>query len=128
MVQDERKALGPRVANELADTVAFSNCLGGRLGAAVTRAETCFRHLASAGNRDRFAADPLAYAPQYGGFCAWAVAAKGELFSTQPRNWAVVDGRLFLNFNDAVQETWDTDRAGFIAEGDRRWPDIVARA
>ncbi|WP_371154381.1 YHS domain-containing (seleno)protein [Jannaschia sp. 2305UL9-9] len=76
--------------------------------------------------RDMFAADPVAYAPQYGGFCAWAVAAKGELYSTQPENWAIVDGKLYLNFNDGVQETWNTDRPGFIEAGDERWPDIVA--
>lgn len=79
-------------------------------------------------NRDRFAADPVAYAPQYGGFCAWAVAAKGQLFSTQPRNWAVEDGRLFLNYDDAVQATWNADRAKFIAQADARWPEIVAAA
>ncbi|WP_298431142.1 YHS domain-containing (seleno)protein [uncultured Jannaschia sp.] len=83
---------------------------------------------ASAANRDTFAADPRAYAPQYGGFCAWAVAAKGQLFSTRPENWAVVDGKLYLNFNDDVQETWNTDRPGFIAEGDRRWPEITSDA
>lgn len=79
-------------------------------------------------HRDMFAADPTAYAPQYGGFCAWAVAEKGQLFSTQPRNWAIVDGRLYLNFNDSVQETWNTDPEGFIARGDQRWPEIVAQA
>ncbi|MEM9795466.1 MAG: YHS domain-containing (seleno)protein [Pseudomonadota bacterium] len=77
-------------------------------------------------HRDAFAADPAAYAPQYGGFCAWAVAAKGELFSTQPENWAIVDDKLYLNFNDDVQAMWDEDRAGFIAQGDMRWPEIVA--
>ncbi|GIT92500.1 hypothetical protein JANAI62_29580 [Jannaschia pagri] len=81
---------------------------------------------ASVDNRDRFAADPTAYAPQYGGFCAWAVAEKGELFSTQPANWAVVDGKLYLNFNDSVQARWNEDVPGFIAKGDARWPDIVA--
>lgn len=55
---------------------------------------------ASAANRDAFVADPQAYAPQYGGFCAWAVAAKGELYSTRPENWSIVNGRLYLNFND----------------------------
>ncbi|MGR3503833.1 YHS domain-containing (seleno)protein [Pseudaestuariivita sp.] len=84
-------------------------------------------HFASAENRDAFAADPTAYAPQYGGYCAWAVAAKGQLFSTQPSNWAVVDGKLYLNFNDRVQETWNTDVPGFIEEGDRRWPDVQQR-
>ena len=79
-------------------------------------------------NRDRFRADPDAYAPAYGGFCAWAVAAKRQLFSTRPRNWAVVGRRLFLNYDDAVQETWDRDRARFIAEADRAWPEVVAGA
>lgn len=82
-------------------------------------------YFASAENRDAFAAAPEEYAPQYGGFCAWAVADKGELYSTQPDNWAIVDGKLYLNFSDGVQETWNTDRPGFIAEGDRRWPELT---
>ena len=86
-------------------------------------------HFTSAENpRDLFAADPGAYAPRYGGFCAWAVAAKGMLYTTQPENWAIVGGRLYLNFDDDVQETWDMNRAGFIEEADRRWPEILAAA
>lgn len=85
-------------------------------------------HFASADNRDAFAAEPTAYAPQFGGFCAWAVAEKGELYSTQPDNWAVVDGKLYLNFNDDIQERWNADRPGFISEGDRRWPELRADA
>ncbi len=77
-------------------------------------------------HRDTFAENPLKYAPQYGGFCAWAVAEKGELFSTQPRNWAIVDDKLYLNFNDDIQARWDEDRPGFIALGDERWPEITA--
>ena len=73
-------------------------------------------------NRDAFLADPEAYAPQYGGFCAWAVAAKGKLYSTQPSNWTIHDGKLYLNFNDDIQRKWEADKRGFIAEGDRRWP------
>ncbi|CTQ51114.1 YHS domain-containing (seleno)protein [Jannaschia donghaensis] len=80
----------------------------------------------TARNRDDFAADPTAFAPAYGGFCAWAVAAKGALFPTHPDNWAIVDDRLYLNFDDAVQATWDTDRPGFIRQADLRWPRIVA--
>ncbi len=79
-------------------------------------------------HRDAFAADPDAYAPRYGGFCAWAVAAKGALFTTRPENWSIEGGRLYLNYDDAVQATWSEDPAGFIAEADRRWPEIVARA
>ena len=79
-------------------------------------------HFSNAQNRDAFVEDPEAFAPQYGGYCAWAVAAKSELYSTQPRNWSVVDGKLYLNFNDGVQDTWNADVPGFIKTGDENWP------
>jgi len=80
---------------------------------------------ASAENLELFKADPEKYAPAYGGYCAWAVAEKKQLFSTQPQNWAIVDDRLFLNYNDGIQERWNADIARFIEAGDRNWPDIV---
>lgn len=79
-------------------------------------------------NRAAFLAEPSEYAPQYGGFCAWAVAAKGKLYSTEPRNWSIVEGKLYLNFNDDIQRRWNADIAGFIARGDARWPGILAAA
>lgn len=81
---------------------------------------------ASAANRERFLADPETYAPAYGGFCAWAVAAKGKLYSTQPDNWTIHEGRLYLNYNDDIQARFEVDVPGFIAEADRRWPKILA--
>lgn len=81
-------------------------------------------HFSSAANRDAFAADPGAYAPQYGGFCAWAVAAKGKLYSTQPANWTIVDGRLYLNYDDTIQYRWEQDIPAFIQEADTRWPEL----
>lgn len=80
---------------------------------------------ASAENRARFLEDPEKYAPAYGGFCAWAVAAKGKLYSTQPDNWTIHQGRLYLNYNDDIQARWEQDIPGFIAEADRRWPEIL---
>lgn len=83
---------------------------------------------ASAENRERFVADPEAYAPQYGGFCAWAVAEKGELYSVDPHAWKIVDGKLYLNFSDSIQRRWERDIPGFIELGDRRWPEIVGES
>ncbi len=82
---------------------------------------------ASADNRRRFLEDPVAYAPQYGGFCAWAVAARGELYSTRPDAWRIVDGKLYLNFDQGIQRRWEKDIAGFIREADRRWPRIAGQ-
>ncbi|MEM8506017.1 MAG: YHS domain-containing (seleno)protein, partial [Cyanobacteria bacterium P01_D01_bin.1] len=58
-------------------------------------------------NRDLFAANPEQYAPEYGGFCAWAVAAKDTLVPTDPNAWSVVDNKLYLNANQRVQATWE---------------------
>ena len=79
---------------------------------------------ASAENRDRFAADPEAYAPQYGGYCAWAVA-QGYTASTDPEAWKIVDGKLYLNYNKDVQSRWEGDVPGNIAKGDANWPTVL---
>ncbi|MEE4300480.1 MAG: YHS domain-containing (seleno)protein [Pseudomonadales bacterium] len=78
----------------------------------------------SAENLARFEADPEAYAPQYGGYCAWAVS-QGYTASGDPDNWAIEDGKLYLNYDDDVQATWNEDRAGFIELADENWPSLV---
>lgn len=82
---------------------------------------------ASAANRDLFAKDPAKYAPQYGGFCAFGTS-RGYKVSTQPDQFAVVDGRLFLNYNAAVMTTWDKDRPHYIATADENWLKIQGEA
>lgn len=79
---------------------------------------------ASAANRDSFAGDPEKYAPQYGGYCAWAVGhgytAKGD-----PEAWKIVDGKLYLNYNKDVQAKWVQDIPGYIGKGDENWPKFL---
>jgi YHS domain-containing protein len=77
----------------------------------------------NAENRDAFIANPAAYAPQYGGHCAWA-AAQGYLASGDPEIWKIVGGKLYLNYNQDVQTKWEADIPGFIAKGDGNWPKI----
>ena len=76
----------------------------------------------NAENRDLFAANPNQYAPQYGGHCAWAVAAKNALVPIDPNAWSVVDNKLYLNANKRVQSTWEKDISGFIAQANQNWP------
>ena len=75
-------------------------------------------------NLAKFKADPEAYAPQYGGYCAWAVS-QGYTAKGDPRFWAVHDGKLYLNFNKQVQTDWDKDRRGFITKANANWPDVL---
>lgn len=79
---------------------------------------------ASEENRIAFAADPVTYAPQYGGFCAYAVS-KGYTASTVPEAWKIVDGKLYLNYSRRIQRKWERDVAGNIAAGDANWPTLV---
>jgi len=52
-------------------------------------------------NRELFEEDPEKYAPQYGGYCAYAVA-KGKFAKVDPEKWTVLDGKLYLNYNKRI--------------------------
>ena len=81
---------------------------------------------ASAENLAAFQADPEAYAPQYGGYCAWAVS-KGYTASTVPEAWKIVDGKLYLNYSKSVQTQWAGDIPGNIQRADANWPNVLSR-
>jgi YHS domain-containing protein len=76
---------------------------------------------ASAANRDKFVANPEKYAPQYGGYCAFG-AARGYKAVIDPTAFAIVDGKLYLNYNASVQSLWEKDIPGFIKLADEKWP------
>ena len=78
----------------------------------------------SAENRDRFARNPEAYAPQYGGYCAWAVS-QGYTAPVDPNVWRIVEGKLYLNYNRSVQRKWDKDIPGHIAQANQNWPAVL---
>ena len=78
----------------------------------------------SAENLALFTADPAKYAPQYGGYCAWAVS-QGNTAPGDAERWAIVDGMLYLNYNKSIQKKWDADRSGFIEKADAEWPTVL---
>lgn len=78
----------------------------------------------SAENRDLFIAQPTRYAPQYGGYCAYAVA-KGATASTVPEAWKIVDGKLYLNYSTGIKSRWEGQQSEFIATADRNWPGVL---
>jgi len=83
-------------------------------------------YFASAENREKFAADPERYAPQYGGYCAYAVA-QGYTADIDPAAWSIVDGKLFLNYSLGVRERWNKDIPGHIRKADANWPAVLQR-
>jgi YHS domain-containing protein len=80
-------------------------------------------YFASAENRDLFAANPDKYAPQYGGYCAWAVS-QGYTAEIDPDAWSIVDDKLYLNYSLDVQKQWQQDVPGNVTKADANWPGI----
>jgi YHS domain-containing protein len=83
-------------------------------------------HFASAENLKLFKADPAAYAPQYGGYCAYAVS-KGATATTVPEAWTIVDGKLYLNYSLDIKQRWSGDVPGNIRAANSNWPAVLDR-
>ena len=81
---------------------------------------------ASAASRDAFLAEPARYAPQYGGYCAYGVAS-GYKAPIEPDAWTIVDGKLYLNYNQSVRSRWSSDIAGYVRKADTHWPTVRAK-
>lgn len=79
---------------------------------------------ASAENKATFDADPDTYAPQYGGYCAYAVS-QGYTAKTDPDAWTVRNGKLYLNFSRRVRNLWLEDPDGHIKSADANWPAVL---
>ncbi len=78
---------------------------------------------ASDANKAKFEADPEAYAPAYGGYCAFGTAM-GFKFDGDPAVWKIVDNKLYLNLSKAVQTRWESEEPEFIKQADANWVKI----
>jgi YHS domain-containing protein len=79
---------------------------------------------ASAASMKMFADNPDAFAPQYGGYCAYAVS-KGSTAKTEPDAWTIVNNKLYLNFSLNVRTLWRLDIPENIANADANWPSVL---
>lgn len=78
----------------------------------------------SEANREAFRKDPAKFAPQYGGYCAWAVS-HGAKADADPTAWSIHEGRLFLNLNRSVHQSWVANLPANISRADANWPKLA---
>lgn len=71
-----------------------------------------------------FKQDPEKYAPQYGGYCAFAVA-KNDTASSDPEQWTIENGKLYLNYNADIKQQWLAEKTNFIIKADQNWPHVL---
>jgi YHS domain-containing protein len=81
---------------------------------------------ASAEHKAAFDRDPEKYAPQFGGFCAWAVS-KNSTAKIEPDAFQVVNGRLLLQYDKSIRDKFNKDTTGNLAKADANWPGLVAK-
>ncbi|NKC02295.1 MAG: YHS domain protein [Pseudomonadales bacterium] len=77
----------------------------------------------SKANQETFEANPGKFVPAYNGYCAFGVSV-GKKFVGDPEVWRVVDGRLYLNLDAGIQDSWLKDVPGRIATADSKWQKI----
>ena len=80
-------------------------------------------YFASEESQQTFDANPEQYLPQYGGFCAYAVALRRK-FDGNPKHADIVDGKLFLFVNAEIFEEYKKDKVNILAKAEKLWPSI----
>ncbi len=72
-----------------------------------------------------FKANPEMYAPQYGGYCAYAVS-QNNTASIKPELFTIHEGKLYLNYNKSINDKWVKDKVSYIEAADKNWPGLLA--
>jgi YHS domain-containing protein len=84
-------------------------------------------YFATQSSADKFSKNPDRYLPQFGGFCAYAVAF-GKKFDGDPQFADIVDGKLYLFVNGAVLAKYKLDPQRYITDAHKMWPKIRSKA
>ncbi len=74
----------------------------------------------TSGNLEAFKESPEKYAPQYGGYCAYGTAGNHKA-PTETETWAIVNDKLYFNYNAKVKQAWTKQQAALIEKADANW-------
>ena len=69
--------------------------------------------------------------PQYGGYCAYAVAIKGEKIGVNPKTFQIIDDKLYLFYNKwgvNTLENWNDEGVEKLqVQANENWEKIVKK-
>jgi len=79
-------------------------------------------------NKNKFKANPSKYAPQYGGWCAYALSTKNKKVAIDPETFEIRNGKLYLFYNSWGSNALDSwikeGPEKLIKQGDINWKNI----
>lgn len=82
----------------------------------------------SQANLNKFKANPNKYIPQYGGYCAYALATSGKKVDADPETFEIRDGKLYMFYNSWGTNTFKKWKAGdptvLRPKADKRWSTV----
>jgi YHS domain-containing protein len=81
-------------------------------------------YFSSPENKEEFKKAPARYEPEYGGWCAYAMGAKGEKVTVDPGTYKIINNKLYLFYNKFFNNTlkdWNKDEAGLKPKADKNW-------
>lgn len=109
------------------DPVAYHTVGAPTKGSAEFKAEFkgALYKFSSAENLAAFEADPMKYAPAFGGWCAVG-ASKGKKIPTQAEFFQVVDGQQYLNSSSGAHNRFLGDTPGTISMANENWTEIMS--
>lgn len=77
-------------------------------------------------NLETFKANSEQYTPQYGGYCAYAVA-DGSTASIKPEYFTIYNNKLYLNYSKSVYKKWSKDKGDYIQQANINWPEMLSK-
>ncbi len=78
----------------------------------------------NAENLQLFNLNPEKYAPQYGGYCAYA-AADNRTAGGDPEFWSIHNGKLYLSYDQDIAEKWESNKEEIVKNADNNWPQLI---
>lgn len=76
-------------------------------------------------NMDKFVLSPEAYEPQFGGYCSYAMGL-GQKASSDPTQFSVIDGKLYMNYSSKTKVLWEEDLDTMISTGRENWEELIS--
>ena len=84
-------------------------------------------YFSNASNKEEFKKNPSRFEPEYGGWCAYAMGAKGEKVNVDPKTFKIIGGKLYLFYNKFFNNTlddWNKDESSLKRKADESWKKI----
>ncbi|GAC1438689.1 MAG: hypothetical protein NVSMB63_02730 [Sediminibacterium sp.] len=81
-------------------------------------------YFSSPENKAAFLKAPARFEPEYGGWCAYAMGAKGEKVSIDPGTFKIIDNKLYLFYNRFFNNTlkdWNKEETNLKPKADASW-------